>query len=345
MIDVGAPLSMGVVASRGLGVSSQTELISVIVPARNVEQYIRQTLSSVLSQTHATIEIIVVDDGSTDRTAAIVEAIAEDDSRVRLIRAGQIGVSAARNLAISHARGSLIAPIDADDIWHVEKLQRQLAVLRVAEPTVGAVYCWSAGIDEQGRIILPSWNSSQARGNVLRDIIVSGIAGNGSTPLIRREFIDRVGGYDENLSLCEDWKFYTALAGVCDFDVVPCFLTGYRLRSGSASLDVSQMEKAIAEVTAWIQSQWPWVSDDVMRDRSYTVDAYLAALAARQRKPLSAARLLLSAIRARPNKILAPSYLQLWALLAAHAAGIPAYRWQFWKRPLFDMSRPLPDRC
>lgn len=327
--------------SWGLCVSSETEFVSVIIPARNVEQYIRQTISSVLSQTYATFEIVVVDDGSTDGTAAIIEAIARGDQRVRLIRTEKIGVSAARNLAISHAGGTLIAPLDADDIWHVEKLARQLAVLRAADSRVGLVYCWSSGIDEQGRVILPSWNSSQIHGDVLRDIIVSGIAGNGSTPLIRREFIDIVGGYDETLSLCEDWKFYTALAGVCDFEVVPEYLTGYRLRAGSASLDVCQMERAIEDVTAWIRSQWHWVSGDLMLDRSYTVDAYLAVLAVRQRKFANAARLLLSAAQARPNKVLASSYLRLWALWVAHAVGIRVYRWQFWKRPLFDVYRPL----
>jgi glycosyltransferase involved in cell wall biosynthesis len=323
------------------------ELISVIVPAHNVARFIAGTLRSVLNQTHAALEVIVVDDGSTDETAAIAEGFARQDRRLRVIRAGHQGVSAARNRAIAEVRGNLIAPIDADDIWHVEKLARQLAAMRVSGAKTGVVYCWSAGIDESDRVILPAWNNSTAAGDVLRDIVVSGIAGNGSTPLIRKACIDAVGGYDTGLSLCEDWKFYTALAGVCEFAVVPEYLTGYRFRDESASMDCEAMEAAIAEVTAWIEQMWPNLPKSVFLDRRYTVDAYLAFLAIRQRQFGRALRLLGSAARARPRRLLTPAYLQLYVLWLAHAIGIRQYRWAFWRRPVrFDQNRPLrPEAC
>ena len=313
---------------------SGEDLISVIIPAHNVEHFIGRTLASILNQTYRTLEIIVVDDGSTDQTPEIVGAMAKQDQRVRLIRTENLGVSAARNTAISNARGALIAPIDADDIWHPEKLARQVAVLRASSPNVGVVYCWSVGIDEHDRIILPTWNNSTAVGTVLRSIIVSGIAGNGSTPLIRRKYISAVGGYDVNLVLCEDWKFYTALAGVCDFAVVPEYLTGYRFREESASMDVLSMEMAIDKVTAWIVATWPRLSHDLLRDRSYTVNAYLAFLAIRQREFMHALRFLGLALRARPSKFLTFSYLQLFVLLFAHMIGLRYYRWAFWRRPM-----------
>ncbi len=290
-------------------------------------------MTSVLKQTYRALEVVVVDDGSTDDTAAIVGAIAEQDARVRLIRTQNSGVSAARNLAIAEAHGALIAPIDADDLWHPSKLAKQLATMRKSGPKVGVVYCWSVGIDERDRVILPNWNNSSAAGNVLREIVVSGIAGNGSTPLIRRAYVDSVGGYDETLALCEDWEFYTALAGVCEFAVVPEYLTGYRLRSQSASTNVFSMEKAIEQVTNWIRRTWPSLPDDVFRDRSYTVNAYLAFLAIRQREFLHALKLLRSALQARPRKLFAPSFFQLYFLLIAHAIGIRRYRWLFWRRP------------
>jgi glycosyltransferase involved in cell wall biosynthesis len=310
------------------------DLISVIIPAHNVGRLIRQTLLSVLNQTHRALDIVVVDDGSTDQTAAIVNAVAEQDGRVRLIRTENAGVSAARNLAISNSRGDLIAPIDADDIWHPEKLARQLAVMRASGPEVGVVYCWSAGIDEQNRIILPTWNNSVAVGNVLRDIVVSGIAGNGSTPLIRRKYIEAVGGYDVDLVLCEDWKFYTALAGVCEFAVVPEYLTGYRFREESASMNVLPMEKAIEGVTEWIVQKWPWIPESVLVDRSYTVNTYLAFLAIRRRQFFHALHFLVLACRARPSKLIAFSYLRLYFLLIGHAIGIRYYRWMFWRKPM-----------
>lgn len=323
--------------------SPADELISVIVPAHNVERFVGHTLRSVLHQTHRALEVIVVDDGSTDDTAAVVASVAAQDARVRLIRSRNVGVSAARNLAIAQSRGELIAPLDADDIWRRDKLARQLAVMRGSGPEVGVVYCWSAGIDERNRVILPSWNNSVAAGNVLRELVVSGIAGNGSTPLIRRKYIAAAGGYDAQLTLCEDWKFYTALAGVCEFAVVPEFLTGYRLHLNSASVNVLPMEKAIEGVTQWILRKWPWLPQSVLLDRRYTVNAYLAVLAVRQREFRHALRYLARAARARPAKLLAPSYLQLYPLLLAHAMGLRTLRWQFWKEPaIFADALPMP---
>jgi glycosyltransferase involved in cell wall biosynthesis len=309
------------------------DLISVVIPAHNVERFIGQTLASVLRQTHRALEVIVVDDGSSDRTAEVVRAVIAKDPRVRLLQTKNVGVSAARNLAIADSRGEFIAPLDADDIWREDKLARQLAVLRAAAPTVGLVYCWSAGIDERSRIILPTWNNSTAAGNVLRDIVVSGIAGNGSTPLIRRNYIEAVGGYDAGLTLCEDWKFYTALAGVCEFAVVPDYLTGYRLHLQSASVNVLPMEKAIEQVTEWIVRTWPDLPESVFVDRRYTVNAYLAVLAIRQREFLHALRFLALALRARPGRLFTLSYLQLYPLLIVHALGLRTFRWQFWTKP------------
>lgn len=324
---------------------SADELISVIIPAYNVERYVGRTLTSVLAQTHANIEIIVVDDGSTDGTADVAAAVASQDRRVRLIRSANIGVSAARNLAIGNARGSLIAPIDGDDLWRADKLARQLQALRAAGPRTGVVYCWSAGINESDRIILPIWNTSTASGFVLHDIIVSGIVGNGSVPLIRREYIDAVGGYDETLRLCEDWKFYTALAGVCEFAIVPDHLTGYRLRPDSASLDVAAMEAAVAQVTAWIQKSWPSLPAAVLRDRRHVVEAYLAVLAVRQRLYARALHHLGAAFWARPNRLFDSSYLRLFALLIAHSVGLRHYRWAFWREPPLFGSASGAGEC
>lgn len=315
-----------------------TELISVVIPARNVEHFIGQTLSSVLNQSHRDIEVIVVDDGSTDATARVVSEFIERDKRISLLRTKNVGVSAARNIAISQSHGQFIASIDGDDIWHRDKLARQLKCMLECGDEVGVVYCWSAGIDECNRIVLPAWNNSVATGNVLRDIVIKGIAGNGSTPLIRRKYIDLVGGYDANLTLCEDWKFYTELAGVCQFAVVPEYLTGYRLRDDSASANVGELERAIGQVTEWIRTKWPFLTEDVFRERSYVVDTYLAVLAVRQREFIYALRLLVRAVWVQPAKIITGSYLELWALLVAHLIGLRVYRWQFWKRPPYVLD-------
>lgn len=316
------------------------DLVSVIIPARDVEAFAGRTLASVLEQTHRHLEVIVVDDGSTDGTADVVEDFARRDTRVHLLRGPSRGVSAARNLAIARSRGTWIAPIDADDLWHPDKLTRQLDVMQASGPEVGVVYCWSAGIDEDDRVILPAWNDSTASGDVLRDIVVSGIAGNGSTPLIRRTCLDAVGGYDEETALGEDWKLYTALAGVCRFAVVPQHLTGYRLRDDSASMGFERMEASLETITAWIRRRWPELPERLFRDRSHTVHAYLAVLAIREGAFGPALRRLGRAFLARPGRVFAFSYLRLFFLLAAHRVGIRTFRWQFWRPP-----EPFSDLC
>lgn len=310
------------------------DLISVIIPAYNAASLIGATIASVLRQSHENFELIVVDDGSDDSTGKVVRDIAARDDRVRLIQTPKRGVSAARNLAISQAKGDLIATIDADDLWHPNKLEWQLAALKAAGVKTGVVYCWSVGIDQNDKIILPAWNRATASGFVLNDIIASGILGNGSTPLIRREAIQAAGGYDESLSLCEDWKFYTALAAVCEFAVIPAFLTGYRLRDDSASLNVREMERAIALVTDWLVERWR-VSDELLWRRRHVVNAYLAMIAIRERRFFAAFQYLCRALSSRPSKIFDPAYLRLFFMLVAHAAGFRIYRWDFWHTPDF----------
>lgn len=309
------------------------DMISVVVPAYNAERFIARTLHSVVRQTYPHIEVAVVDDGSSDGTAAVVRQMGATDRRIKLFTAPHRGVSAARNLGIAMTGGPFVAPIDADDLWHPDKLARQMDLMRRAPPGTGVVYCWAAGIDENDRTVLPVWNRSRAEGDVLHDIVTTGILSNGSTPLIRREAIELVGGYDEGLDLCEDWKFYTALAGVCRFAVIPECLTGYRLRSDSASSRVGAMDAAIEQVTRWIRSNWPHIPEHVFREREYTVNAYLAFLSVRVGDYRSATRYLLRACKVKPAALVDFSVAPYAALMLGHMAGIRRYQWAFWRTP------------
>ncbi|MEG4110054.1 glycosyltransferase family A protein [Microcoleus sp. S13_C5] len=97
-------------------------LVSVIIPACNADNFITKTLEPVLSQTSQNIELLVVDDGSTDTTAEIVQSFAQEDSRVSLFHPSNAGVAVARNLAIEKSKGEYIAPINAEDIWSPQNL-------------------------------------------------------------------------------------------------------------------------------------------------------------------------------------------------------------------------------
>jgi glycosyltransferase involved in cell wall biosynthesis len=238
------------------------DLVTVIVPAYNAAATIDETLLSVRAQSHASLQIIVVDDCSVDSTAQTVERHVQVDARVVLIRHPvNRGVAAARNTAIAVAKGDLIAPIDADDLWHPLKIEKQVAVMRHGGRRVGLVYTWSALLDEQSRVTALA-EQCLFEGNVLRSLCEFNLVGNGSSPLMRAEAVKQAGGYDASLvglnaQGCEDWALYLAIAESFDFAVVPEYLTGYRGLPASMSTDVGQMWRSFYLVAAKVRARRP----------------------------------------------------------------------------------------
>lgn len=297
------------------------DLVTVIIPAYNAERFIGRTLASVLRQSHRAIDVVVVDDGSTDGTAALVAAAAARDARVRLVTGPNRGVAAARNRAIAEAKGDLVAPVDADDLWHPEKLALQVAALARAPRAVGVVYCWSAGIDENDDVVYPSWSRSEAAGNVLETMVVEGVVGNGSAPLMRRALVEAVGGYDSAAQPAEDYKLYLALAGICEFAVVPDYLVGYRLLEVSHSAKVAAMEAALVRIGQWIAATWPDLPPHLLRWRECNINLYLSFLALRQGNTGAALRYRARAYAARPGRIATRESVSFMARLLFRAAG------------------------
>src|ERR1700704_1460091 len=117
-------------------------LVSIVLPVRDGELFIGDTLASALGQTYQNLEVIVVDDGSRDGTQSVVEAWIARDSRVRMMVQTNRGVADARNRAIAAARGEFIAPLDADDLWDPTKIERQTQRMIGAGDGTGLVYCW-----------------------------------------------------------------------------------------------------------------------------------------------------------------------------------------------------------
>jgi hypothetical protein len=138
------------------------------------------------------------------------------------------------------------------------------------------------------------------------------------------------------MSLNEDWKLYTELAAVCEFEFVPEFLTGYRLHVQSASMTPARaMEQAIANTTAWIRATWPDMPAELFEDRAYTNALYLAFLAIRRGEYWEACRYILGALCVRPASILSLHVLRLIVLLPLHWLGLRRYRLSFWRAPKF----------
>jgi glycosyltransferase involved in cell wall biosynthesis len=256
-------------------------LVSVIIPAYNAEKFIAKTLESVLFQTYQNIEVLVVDDGSTDTTAEIVKSFVQKDSRVSLLLQSNAGVAAARNLAIEKSKGEYIAPIDADDIWYPQNLEKQVKCLTSSEPSVGVVYSWSVDINEKGLLVTGGFYNSTIEGEVYTALVYKYFIGNASASLIRRVCFAKVGGYScklklENAQGCEDWELSLRIAEHYQFKVVPEYLVGYRQIASSMSSNYAAMAKSYSLIMADVRQQHPEIPSSIYRWSSSNFYIYLA---------------------------------------------------------------------
>jgi glycosyltransferase involved in cell wall biosynthesis len=300
-------------------------LVSVVIPVYNGERFIGGTLASALAQTYRPLEVVVVDDGSTDRTADIIEDVAARDSRVRFFRSKNSGPAAARNFGISQARGTLISMLDADDLWHPEKISRQVEKMNASPASVGLVYCWSVLIDENDSLIAPVGHIKPThQGHVTAELAIVNFIETSSLPLIRRAYIEAVRGYDVALHPqgAEDWKMYLALSEICEFAVVPEYLVGYRQSRQSLSRDVSGMAGSLDLVIGWLTEKWPDLPEEIARNRAYQMDCYLAGRALINNQFIEALRYRARAYTARSGKLPDRSDFGFFARLVFRMIGL-----------------------
>ncbi|MCY7322415.1 MAG: glycosyltransferase family 2 protein [Phormidesmis sp. CAN_BIN36] len=221
-------------------------IVSVIIPAYNAEKTILATLRSVQKQTLSDIELIVIDDGSTDRTVEITNTL--QDSRVKVFSYKNSGISVARNRGIQQAIVDFISFIDADDLWTLDKLQLQLEALQKT-PDAGVAYSWTTFVDEKGNVLYKQ-EPVFHEGNVYPQLLVENFILNGSNGLIRRRFVESVGVFHAPLKYVEDWEFYIRSPTLCTFVLVPKHQVIYLRSSQSATSKVDVMEKEVVSQIA-----------------------------------------------------------------------------------------------
>lgn len=238
-------------------------LVSVIIPAYNAQRFLPMTLTSARAQTYPDLEIIVVDDGSTDATPEIAEAAARVDRRVRVVHQQNCGVAAARNRGIAEARGEYVAPLDADDVWHPWNLALQMESLKAAGPETALSYAWFVSIDECGRFLsFGRSNRHRMSREVVFGLVAGNFIGNGSSTVMRRSRVEAVGGYDVSLRAhgaegCEDHALHLALAQRWNFAVVPQYLIAYRRHATAMSRDSFRMARSGAIVLTELRRRRP----------------------------------------------------------------------------------------
>ena len=197
------------------------EMVSIIVPTYNREQYISRAVQSILRQTYDKYEVIVVDDGSTDNTQEIVKKLQEKDDRIRyIVSERNQGVAHARNIGIQEAKYDYIAFLDSDDEWLPEKLQLQMEKMMESSEQVGFVYCRTSGNNRNGnggngngRFIcpFPEIPLNMLEGDLFLLLLKTNVIGQMSI-LARKECLLQSGGFKESLRALEDWELFIRIA-------------------------------------------------------------------------------------------------------------------------------------
>lgn len=207
--------------------------VSAIVPAYNAAPYLREAIDSALAQEGAEVEVVVVDDGSTDATPSV---IASFGGRIKALRQENRGLPAARNAGIAAATGDTLAFLDADDTWEPGKSRAQLAYL-AEHPGCGLVFCDVYRMDAAGRRIGPILGPQVASIPTGRcfDRLFLGNFVLVPAVMVRRSVFDQVGPFDESLRSCEDYDLWLRIAEVAEVGIVPQALASWREHAGQMS--------------------------------------------------------------------------------------------------------------
>jgi glycosyltransferase involved in cell wall biosynthesis len=222
-----------------------SDSVSVVIPTYNYGRFLGEAIESVLAQTCKPAEVIVVDDGSTDETATVVESFSERG--VRYIRQENAGVCAARNRGVAESTGELIAFLDADDTWDATKLEKQIARF-AADPEVGLVHCGTCVFDGATGATL-QLQIEGAEDGVVEDLLLwqkPGMPGPGGTIMVPKSTFTKVGGFDIRMKCGEDWDFCYRVARVAKVAFVAEPLVNYRSHAAAAHNDVEAMERGMS---------------------------------------------------------------------------------------------------
>lgn len=299
--------------------------VSVILPVYNVEKYIGAALQSVLNQTYQALEILIVDDGSTDQSMAICETFA--DPRIRIIHQENKGLAEARNTGIRQTTGAYLAFLDGDDIWLPEKIERHVAHLNRAT-TVGISFSRSAFIDETGTP-LNTYQMPRLTGITPDYMLRCNPVGNGSAGVFRREAFEAVGFpsaagmrayFDKAFTMSQDVECWLRILIQTPWGIegIAEPLTQYRLSSGAISANLETRiifwEKMFQKVNTYAPQLIEKSGDKAMAYRLRD----LARESIRRQNPALARKLIHQAIPRYPRMLREDARSTLTVVIATY---------------------------
>ena len=218
-------------------------MVSIIIPAYNAEKYIEETINSVLNQTYNNWELIIIDDGSNDKTAEIINTLYKDDNRIKYFFQNNTGVSDARNNGLSKSKGKYIALLDADDVWEVNNLELKVNLLD-SDENIDWVFSDMFNTDENINIIDVA--ASGTDNDILKSILSwtsEVVPGPCSNVVFSKKCYDNGVCFDSNLSTAADQDFTIQLASKYQGYHIKKPLWRYRILDNSMSRNINVMEK------------------------------------------------------------------------------------------------------
>lgn len=282
-------------------------VVSVVIACHNMARYVAEAVASVLAQSYPHLEVLVIDDGSSDDPRAALASLMADP-RVQFLRIPQSGQSRAKNTGIAAATGTYVAFLDADDLWTPDKLERQLPLF--ANPRVGVVYSDHVNIDAAGRP-LPTVCADPHTGNVTNALFVENFI-TGMTAIVRRECFERVGMFDESIPMGIDYDLWLRISVHYEFEHLarPTYL--YRMWGGQMSRKFEQrLHWAIHIMRRFLEHHPGVVPAAVQHEAWLHTYTYGGDAFGRQGQPLYAVKWLSRALW------LEPTYWPAWRQLAA----------------------------
>ncbi|HEX6897091.1 MAG TPA: glycosyltransferase [Bryobacteraceae bacterium] len=294
--------------------------VSVILPLYNVARFVGEAAASVLSQSWSDLELIAIDDGSTDDT--VVEFQRAADPRASLIRSEHRGAAAARNSGIRRARGRYIAFMDGDDVWLPGKLEHDIAYLE-AHPAADLVFSSMRIVDESGQDVgrtVRTWSGVAT----LRDLLIENLIGT-DTVVMRRDVFEQIGFFDEELPAGSDYDFWLGMAALRPHTIhgVPRVSALYRRHSGQLTANWEEQLRNWNKTMAKMRGPCPSDFAGVEKVSSAGIHRALAAIAYENGDCDAAVRLFQKALRAAPAFLLRDRRTWLLGFALASAIVLP----------------------
>jgi len=287
--------------------------VSIVMAAKNYAKFLPMAVESVLAQTFIDWELLIIDDGSTDRTPGVVQPFLSDP-RVRYFRSDKLGQSRAKNLGVRLSRGEFVAFLDADDAWSPTKLEQQLRVFR-DQPGVGVVFCRRSLIDEQSQPLPAKVAPAPPRGRVLDRMFAQNFVCFSSV-VVRRDVFSHVGAFDPQWDLAIDFDLWLRVAKHHSFDFVDEELVQYRTGHGNLSKKLLDRVDTALSIMHRAESRYA-VSEQIPPERvaeAYASTCRTLGYVLRNSEPVTAAKWYLRALRWPAGRVMSVKGLVASAL-------------------------------